>query len=114
MPKSCKMAVVAHEQVRERAKAGPIVLEVAGEGLPASLVSAEGRVGVLLGQESRSLPRVFPTPFGGVRLITVKALLPAELECALQRGAEGAAGLARRFAESGEEHVSRANRRAAL
>jgi len=102
--------VVAHEHVREGAKAGLLVLEVAGKGMPASLVSAEGRVGVLLGQESRSLPRLFPSPFGDVRLVTVKALLPAELEYALKRGAEGAAGLARRFAENGDEHLSRANR----
>lgn len=72
----------------------------------------EGRVGVMLGQESRTLPRQFPTPFGDVRLVTVKALLPAELEYVSKRGAEGAAELARRFAENGEEHVSRANRRA--
>ncbi|QRK05267.1 hypothetical protein JQX13_34440 [Archangium violaceum] len=106
--------VVAHEHVRERAKVGLVVLDVAGKGMPASLVTAEGRVGVLLGQESRSLPRLFSSPFGDVRLVTVKALLPAELEYALKRGPEGAAGLARRFAENGEEHLSRAGRRAAV
>ena len=106
--------VVAQEHVREKAKADLVVLEVAGEGMPTALVSAEGRVGVLLGLESRSLPRLFPSPFGDVRLVTVKALLPTELEYALKRGAEGAAGLARRFAGNGEEHLSRANRRAAL
>ncbi|OJT16377.1 hypothetical protein BO221_50165 [Archangium sp. Cb G35] len=104
--------VVAQEHVRERAKAGLVVLEVAGNGLPATLVSAEGRVGVLLGQESRSLPRLFPSPFGDVRLVTVKALLPAELEYASMRGAQGAAELAQRFSETGEEHVSRASRQA--
>ncbi len=102
--------VVAHEHVREGAKAGLLVLEVAGDGMPAALVSKEGRVGVVLGLDSRTLPRHFPTPFGDVRLVTVKALLPAELEYALKLGAEGVAGLARRFAENGEEHLSRANR----
>ncbi|OJT18394.1 hypothetical protein BO221_40710 [Archangium sp. Cb G35] len=106
--------VVTQEHVRERAKAGLVVLEVAGKGIPASLVTTEGRVGVLLGQESRSLPRLFPSPFGDVRLVTVKALLPAELEYASKRGAEGAAGLARRFSETGEEHVSRASRQAVV
>ncbi|HYO71318.1 MAG TPA: hypothetical protein VEU33_35095, partial [Archangium sp.] len=106
--------VVSHEHVRERAKVGLVVMEVTGKGMPASLVGAEGHVGVLLGQESRSLPRLFPTPFGDVRLVTVKALLPAELEYVSKLGAEGAARLARRFAENGEEHVSRAHRRAAL
>ena len=105
----CK-EVVTHEYVREGAKAGLVVLEVAGDEMPASLVTKEGRVGVLLGLESRTLPRDFPTPFGDVRLVTVKALLPAELEYVAKRGAEGAAELARRFAENGEEHVSRANR----
>jgi hypothetical protein len=104
--------VVAHEHVREGSKAGLLALEVGGKGMPASLVTREGRVGVLLGQESRTLPRQFPTPFGDVRLVTAKALLPAELEYVLKRGADGAAELARRFSENGEEHVSRANRRA--
>ncbi|WNG26027.1 suppressor of fused domain protein [Cystobacter fuscus] len=103
--------VVAHEHVRERAKAGLLALEVAGTDMPASLVSSGGRVGVLLGQESRSLPRLFPTPFGDVRLVTVKALLPAELEYVSKQGAEGLDELARRFARTGEEHVSRARRR---
>ncbi|WP_232537655.1 imm11 family protein [Cystobacter fuscus] len=106
--------VVAHEHVRERAKAGLLALEVAGTDMPATLVSSGGRVGVLLGQESRSLPRLFPTPFGDVRLVTVKALLPAELEYVSKQGAEGLDELARRFARTGEEHVSRARRRAVV
>jgi hypothetical protein len=106
--------VVAHEHVREKAKAGLLVLEVAGEGMPASLVTPEGRVGVLLGVESRTLPRHFPTPFGDVRLVTVKALLPAELVYLLEHGAKGQIELARRFVESGEEHISRADRRAVV
>jgi len=105
---------VAHEHVRERAKAGLFSLEVSGKGLPSSLVTQEGGVGVLLGVESRTLPRQFSTPFGDVRLVTVKALLPVELEYVVKHGPEGTAELARRFAESGEEHVSRANRRPAV
>ncbi|QRK11176.1 suppressor of fused domain protein [Archangium violaceum] len=106
--------VVAHENVRERAKAGLVALEVAGTGMPATLVTQEGRVGALLGLESRTLPRRFPTPFGDVRLVTVKALLPAELEYVLKRGEAGLDELARRFAETGEEHVSRASRQAVV
>jgi hypothetical protein len=96
--------------VRERVKAGLVALEVAGTGLPASLVTTEERVGVLLGLESRSLPRLFPTPFGDVRLVTVKALLPTELEYMSKRDGQGMDELARRFAETGEEHVSRSSR----
>jgi hypothetical protein len=103
--------VVAHEHIREGAKAGLHVLEVACDEMPAALLSKEGRVGVLLGLESRKLPRDFPTPFGDVRLVTVKALLPAELEYVVRRGAEGPPELARRFAETGEEHVSSADRK---
>ncbi|WNG27749.1 hypothetical protein F0U62_29760 [Cystobacter fuscus] len=106
--------VVVHEHVRERAKAGLVALEVAGTGMPASLVTTQGRVGVLLGQQSRSLPRLFPTPFGDVRLVPVKALLPTELEYVSKRGAEGLDELARRFAQTGEEHVSRASRQAVV
>jgi hypothetical protein len=106
--------VVVHEHVREGAKAGLLVLEVAGDEMPAALVGTEGRVGVLLGLESRTLPRDFPTPFGDVRLVTVKALLPAELEYVSKRGAEGTNELARRFAQAGEEHVSRASRQAVV
>ncbi|WP_434383728.1 imm11 family protein [Melittangium boletus] len=102
--------VVVHPHVREGAKAGLVVLEVAGEGLPADLVGEAGRVGVLLGLDSRTLPRSFPTPFGDVRLVTVKALLPSELEFVVKRGAEGPLELARRFTRTGEEHVSRASR----
>jgi hypothetical protein len=106
--------VVTHEHVREGAKAGLLVVEVAGDGMPAALASKEGRVGVLLGLESRKLPRDFPTPFGDVRLVTVKALLPAELEYVAKRGAEGPPELARRFAQTGEEHVSSADRKSVV
>ncbi len=100
--------------MREQAKAGLLPLDVSGKGMPASFVTQEGRVGVLLGVESRTLPRHFPTPFGDVRLVTVKALLPAELEYVVRHAPEGPAELARRFARSGEEHVSRASRRSVV
>ena len=103
--------IVIHEHVRERAKMGLLLLEVAGDGVPPALVSQEGRVGVLLGLESRTLPRHFPTPFGDVRLVTVKALLPTELEYVARHSRDGTAELAQRFARTSEEHVSRANRR---
>ncbi|MCY1077531.1 imm11 family protein [Archangium lansingense] len=102
--------VAEHEHVREGAKAGLLSLEVSGKGLPESLVTGEGRVGVLLGMESRSLPKQFSVPHGEVRLVTVKALLPSELAYVKAHGAEGGAELARRFTESGEEHLSRASR----
>lgn len=92
--------VVADEHVREAAKAGLFAVEVDGKDLPASLVTPEGRVGVLLAMPSRTLPRLFSTPFGDVRLVTVKALLPAELEYVTKHGEKGMEELARRFAET--------------
>jgi hypothetical protein len=89
--------VAEHAQVRESVKAGLFSMEVSGKGMPKSLVTWEGRVAVLLGVESRTLPSHFSTPYGQVKLVTVKALLPSEL--------------ARRLAESGEEHLSRLRRK---
>jgi hypothetical protein len=103
--------VAAHEHVREGMQAGLFSMEVAGKGLPKALVTSEGRVAVLLGLESRTLPGHFSTPYGQVRLVTVKALLPSELAHVLEHGAQGQAELARRFADSGEEHLSRPKRR---
>jgi hypothetical protein len=103
--------VAAHEPVRERAKAGLFSMEVSGKGLPKSLVTQEGRVAVLLGVASRTLPSHFSTPYGEVKLVTVKALLPSELTYLLEHGAEGQAELARRFAKSGEEHLLRLRRK---
>ncbi|HLM46229.1 MAG TPA: hypothetical protein VK458_20330, partial [Myxococcaceae bacterium] len=103
--------VAAHEHVREGVQAGLFSMEVAGKGLPKALVTSEGRVAVLLGLESRTLPGHFSTPYGEVRLVTVKALLPSELTHVLEHGAQGQTELARRFSETGEEHLSRPKRR---
>ena len=103
--------VAEHEHVRESVKAGLFSMEVSGKGMPKSLVTEEGRVAVLLGVESRSLPGHFSTPYGEVKLVTVKALLPSELAYLLEHGAEGQAELARRFVENGEEHLSRLRRK---
>jgi hypothetical protein len=103
--------VVEYENVRKRAKAGLFSMEVSGEGMPEPLVTPEGRVAVLLGAESRTLPGHLSTPYGAVKLVTVKVLLPSELAYLLEHGAKGQAELARRFEANGEEHVSRADRR---
>ncbi|HYO66305.1 MAG TPA: DUF1629 domain-containing protein [Archangium sp.] len=102
------------ERVREAALEGQLTMEVSGKGVPPSLVTREGRVGVLLGVESSTLPQHLTTPAGDVRLVTVKALLPTELAYRLQHGKQGREELARRFAENGEEHLSRVRRRAVV
>lgn len=102
--------VVVHERVRTWLLKGLASMEVSGEDMPPALVTEEGRVAVLLGVESRTVPRGFLTPAGEVRLVTVKALLPVELEYMLSQGRAGPGELARKFARSGEEHLSRADR----
>jgi hypothetical protein len=102
--------VAEHEQVRERVKAGLFSMEVSGSGMPKALVTEEGRVAVLLGMSSRTLPGHFTLPAGEVRLVTVKALLPRELAYLLEHGVQGRDELARRFVESGEGHLSQTRR----
>ena len=102
--------VAEYENVRRRAKAGLLSMEVSGEGMPESLATPEGRVAVLLGAASRTLPGHLSTPYGAVKLVTVKVLLPSELAYLLEHGAKGQAELVRRFEATGEEHVSRAAR----
>ncbi|MFP2908314.1 imm11 family protein [Pyxidicoccus sp. 3LFB2] len=100
-----------HERVREKVKAGLMSLEVSGQGMPESLLTKEGRVGVLLGMESSALPGRFTMPAGEVRLVTVKALMPVELAYLLEHGTHGRDELVRRFAQEGQGHLSRAWRR---
>ncbi len=103
--------VAEHERVRERVMAGLFSMEVSGKDMPRSLVTEEGRVAVLLGVASSSLPMDFAIPSGEVRLVTVKALRPAELAYLMEHGKQAYVELARRFVESGEEHLSRVRRR---
>ncbi|MBZ4414807.1 suppressor of fused domain protein [Myxococcus sp. XM-1-1-1] len=97
-----------HESVREKVKAGFLSMEVAGQGMPEPLLTKEGRVGVLLGMESSTLPGRFTMPAGEVRLVTVKVLMPMELAYLLEHGKRGRDELVRRFGQEGQEHLSRA------
>ncbi len=106
--------VAEHERVRKAALTGLLTMEVSGKGMPKSLVTQDGRVGVLLGLPSSTLPQHLTTPAGEVRLVTVKALLPAELIYRVPHGKQGRDEIARRFLESGEEHLSRVKRRAVV
>ncbi len=102
--------VAEHERVREKVKTGFLSMEVSGKGMPEALVTREGRVGVLLGMESSTLPRDFTMPAGEVRLVTVKVLLPSELAYLLEHGKKGRDELRRRFGQDGREHLSRVRR----
>jgi len=97
-----------HESMREKVKAGLLSMEVAGERMPEPLLTKEGRLGVLLGVESSTLPGRFTLPAGEVRLVTVKVLMPVELAYLLEHGKRGRDELVRRFAQEGPEHLSRA------
>jgi hypothetical protein len=106
--------VAEHERVRKASLTGQLTMEVSGKGMPKPLVTRDGRVGVLLGLASSTLPRHFATPAGEVRLVTVKTLLPTELAYRVQHGKQGREELVRRFLKNGEEHLSRARRRAVV
>ncbi|NVJ10444.1 hypothetical protein HUW63_35200 [Myxococcus sp. AM001] len=97
-----------HESVREKLQAGFLSMEVSGQGMPEPLLTKEGRVGVLLGMASSTLPGRFAMPAGEVRLVTVKVLMPVELAYLLENGKHGRDELLRRFVEEGQEHLSRA------
>jgi hypothetical protein len=103
--------VAEHERVREKVKTGLMSMEVSGRGMPQPLITQDGRVGVLLGMEPSALPRDFTMPAGEVRLVTVKALLPAELAYLLEHGKKGRDELLRRFDQEGQGHLSRVGRR---
>jgi len=102
--------VAEHERVREKVKTGLMSMEVSGRGMPPSLVTQEGRVGVLLGMEASALPQRFRMPAGEVRLVTVKVLLPAELAYLLEHCKKGRDELLRRFDQEGHGHLSRIRR----
>jgi hypothetical protein len=106
--------VAEYEHVQKKLRVGLFSMEVSGSDMPKPLVTPEGRVAVLLGLESHTLPGHLSTPYGAVKLVTVKALLPSELAYLLEHGAKGQTELARRFAQTGEEHVCRANRQAVV
>ncbi|MCP3137513.1 hypothetical protein LXT23_09225 [Pyxidicoccus sp. QH1ED-7-1] len=100
--------IAEHESVREKVKAGFLSMEVAGQGMPEPLLTKEGRVGVLLGMESSTLPGRFTMPAGEVLLVTVKVLMPVELAYLMEHGKRGRDELVRRFAQEGPAHLSRA------
>jgi len=102
--------VAEHERVREKVKTGLMSMEVSGRGMPQVLVTQEGRMGVLLGMEASTLPRGFNMLAREVRLVTVKALLPAELAYLLEHGKKGRDELLRRFGQEGHGHLCRMRR----
>jgi|GEM_PF-2029391 len=102
--------VAEHEWIRERLKVGMMSQEVSGKDMPAELVTEQGRVGVLLGIETGTLPRSFDMPAGAVRLVTLQVLLPVELGYLLKSGKQGLEELAQRFKAGAAGHMVRAQR----
>jgi hypothetical protein len=93
--------VVAHENVREGAKAGLLAPGWRAKARLRSRYHQGDRVGVRLGLKSRMLPRQFPTPWGrAARLDT----------CGVRRGGHGRTDTAP--CADRAEHVSRAKRQA--
>ncbi|RKG52830.1 hypothetical protein D7X30_32955 [Corallococcus sp. AB011P] len=97
--------LVGHEHLREPARTGILSMEVDGERMPEPLLTKEGRVAVLLGMDTPTLPTHFTMPDGQVRLVTVKTLMPRELTYLLEHGREE---LLHRFNQSHPGHLSNA------
>ncbi|NOK23841.1 imm11 family protein [Corallococcus carmarthensis] len=97
--------LVGHEHLREPARTGLLSMEVDGERMPEPLLTKDGRVAVLLGMDTPTLPTHFTMPDGQVRLVTVKTLMPRELTYLLEHGREE---LLHRFNQSHPGHLSRA------
>ncbi|MFP2898711.1 imm11 family protein [Corallococcus sp. 4LFB] len=103
--------LVGHEQLREPARTGILSMEVGGEHMPEPLLTKDGRVAVLLGMDTPTLPTHFTMPDGQVRLVTVKTLMPRELTYLLEHGREE---LLHRFKQSHPGHLSRAWRQSVV
>ncbi|WP_368773750.1 imm11 family protein [Corallococcus aberystwythensis] len=97
--------LVGHEHLREPARTGLLSMEVDGEHMPEPLLTKEGRVAVLLGMDTPTLPSHFTMPDGQVRLVTVKTLMPRELTYLLEHGREE---LLHRFNQSPPGHLAQA------
>ncbi|WP_223641145.1 imm11 family protein [Corallococcus sp. EGB] len=97
--------LVGHEHLREPARTGILSMEIDGERMPEPLLTKDGRVAVLLGMETPTLPTHFTLPDGQVRLVTVKTLMPRELTYLLEHGREE---LLHRFNQSSPGHLSKA------
>ncbi|NOK11245.1 imm11 family protein [Corallococcus exercitus] len=103
--------LVGHEHLREPARTGILSMEVGGEHMPEPLLTKDGRVAVLLGMDTPTLPTHFTMPDGQVRLVTVKTLMPRELTYLLEHGREE---LLHRFNQSHPGHLSRAWRQSVV
>ncbi|MFP2904175.1 imm11 family protein [Pyxidicoccus sp. 3LFB2] len=106
--------VAAHPHLRERLMTGSLSMEVAGRGMPEPLLTKDGRVGMLLGVETRTLPQHFTVPSGPVRLFTVKVLMPAEVAYLVAHGKQGRDELVRRFTQQPLPHLSRSWRQSVV
>ena len=107
--------VVAHEHLREGAKAGPLAVEVDGRDMPASLVTPGGPGGRTAGPGvTHAAQAVSHAVRRGAARHRQGPAARWKHEYVAKRGAEGAAELARRFAQNGEEHLSRVKRRAVV
>ncbi|WP_375755883.1 imm11 family protein [Corallococcus exercitus] len=103
--------LVGHEHLREPARTSLLSMEVDGERMPEPLLTKDGRVAVLLGMDTPTLPTHFTMPDGQVRLVTVKTLMPRELTYLLEHGREE---LLHRFNQSHPGHLSKAWRQSVV
>lgn len=77
-------------------------------------VNEAGRVAVLVGMDARPIPAQIEGPLSPIKLVNLKLLTLEELDFVLERGAEGRAELAERFAATGEDALGSSLRRASM
>jgi hypothetical protein len=106
--------VVAHEYVRQGGKGGLLAPEVASNGTPAASLPRGRPGGRAAWPQVAHAAKAVPHPFPRRAARHPKGPAACGARIRVECGEEGTDELARRFAQTGEEHVSRAKRQAVV
>lgn len=82
--------------------------------LPEKFLNDEGRVGVLIGIDAPNLSKNIISPYGEIRLVSVKLLTAAELDFIVQHGSQARSKLVELFREQGSYHLSSLERESVI
>jgi len=94
------------------AQHGTLSLELQVDDSIAFAETSNETVGVLLGLSSPGTPSSITISGREIYVVTAKLLWPTELDFVVSNGAKGRSELAKRFAESGQHHISSVSRHA--
>ncbi|SFJ79864.1 suppressor of fused domain protein [Thermoflavimicrobium dichotomicum] len=93
---------------------GVLSMELYGIDVPEEFINEKGSVGILIGVDAPNVPQMISTPFGEIRLVSVKLLTAAELNFILEHGAEGRKRLVELFQVQGTHHRSSLKRKSVV